>query len=319
MKTGPIADWEMEKARNNARRNAATAVTSTLQRAIQLAQDALFYNDPNLLNTLAERTQKVTAADVQRAAAKYLTKENRSVVITTPSRPRRRAVSDEVAPAHASPSSRRSCLSRVDGRATAGDGAGSGRRRRTVLKGKAPVVERDPEGHVAEAERGGSRERPAPDGRSRIIARRIVNFLLIIEGAGGYYDPADMPGPCRLRRDADAGRHRRRKTSEQISSRARSARGHGRGRRRHLVAVRDGVGIGIDRFGRYRAGDGGRHRDAPVVSASGNRSIQDADESGVDEPAFAAGVSRVRALPACGVRRSSGGARVGDARSRWTR
>jgi predicted Zn-dependent peptidase len=84
VKTGAIADWEMEKAHNSARRNAANIVTSTLQRAIQLGQDALFYNDPNRINTIAERTQKVTAADVQRAAAKYLTKENRSVIITTP-------------------------------------------------------------------------------------------------------------------------------------------------------------------------------------------------------------------------------------------
>ena len=45
---------------------------------------ALFYNDPNRINTSTERVQKITAADVQRVAAKYLTKENRSVIITTP-------------------------------------------------------------------------------------------------------------------------------------------------------------------------------------------------------------------------------------------
>ena len=84
VKTGPIADWEIEKARNSARRNAASAVTSTLQRAIQLGQYALFYNDPNRINTISERIARVTAADVQRVAAKYLTRENRSVVITVP-------------------------------------------------------------------------------------------------------------------------------------------------------------------------------------------------------------------------------------------
>jgi zinc protease len=84
VKSGPIADWEIEKARNSARRNAANAVTSTLQRAIQLGQDALFYDDPNRINTISDRIQKVTAADVQRAASKYLTQENRSVIITTP-------------------------------------------------------------------------------------------------------------------------------------------------------------------------------------------------------------------------------------------
>jgi predicted Zn-dependent peptidase len=84
VKAAPVADWEIEKARNSARRAAATTVLSTLQRAVQLGQDALFYNDPNRMNTIAERTQKVTAADVQRVAVKYLTKENRSVVMTVP-------------------------------------------------------------------------------------------------------------------------------------------------------------------------------------------------------------------------------------------
>jgi zinc protease len=84
VKSGPIADWEIEKARNSARRNAATTVTSTLQRAIQLGQYALFYDDPNRINTISERIEKVTAADVQRVAKQYLTKENRSVIITTP-------------------------------------------------------------------------------------------------------------------------------------------------------------------------------------------------------------------------------------------
>jgi zinc protease len=84
VKNGPIADWEIDKAHNNAVRQQAAAVTSTLQRAISLGEYALFYDDPNLINTRNERYQKVTAADVQRVAKKYLTKENRSVVITTP-------------------------------------------------------------------------------------------------------------------------------------------------------------------------------------------------------------------------------------------
>jgi predicted Zn-dependent peptidase len=84
VKNGPIADWEIEKAHNNAVRQQAGAVTSTLTRAIQLGEYALFYDNPNLINTRAQNYQKVTAADVQRVAKKYLTKENRSVVITMP-------------------------------------------------------------------------------------------------------------------------------------------------------------------------------------------------------------------------------------------
>jgi zinc protease len=84
IKNGPIAEWEIEKAHNNAVRQHAAAVTSTLQRAIQLGEYALFYDNPALINTRASRYQKVTAADVQRVAKKYLTTENRSVIITVP-------------------------------------------------------------------------------------------------------------------------------------------------------------------------------------------------------------------------------------------
>jgi zinc protease len=84
VKTGPIADWEIEKAHNTARRQQAGGFTSSRQRAIELAEYAVFYDNPNLINTRTDHYLKVTAADVQRVARKYLTVENRSVVITTP-------------------------------------------------------------------------------------------------------------------------------------------------------------------------------------------------------------------------------------------
>jgi len=84
VKNGPIQEWEIDKAHNNAIRQQAAAVTSTLQRAIQLGEYALYYDNPNLVNTRADNYKKITAADVQRVAKKYLTKENRSVVITMP-------------------------------------------------------------------------------------------------------------------------------------------------------------------------------------------------------------------------------------------
>jgi zinc protease len=82
VKHGPIADWEIEKAQNYARRQQAQAVTSSLERAIQLGEYALFYNDPNLINTRTDKILRVTAADIQRVAQKYFTKENRSVIVT---------------------------------------------------------------------------------------------------------------------------------------------------------------------------------------------------------------------------------------------
>ncbi|MEO6235443.1 MAG: pitrilysin family protein, partial [Vicinamibacterales bacterium] len=46
VKNGPIADWEIEKAHNSARRQQAASATSTLQRAVQLGEYAMFFNDP---------------------------------------------------------------------------------------------------------------------------------------------------------------------------------------------------------------------------------------------------------------------------------
>ena len=84
LKNAPIADWEIDKARNSARTSFVSSLGSTLNRAIQLSQDAMFYNDPDRINTRADRIAKVTAADVQRVARQYLAKTNRSVVLTLP-------------------------------------------------------------------------------------------------------------------------------------------------------------------------------------------------------------------------------------------
>ena len=84
VKTGKIEDWEIEKARNSARRSYLGGLTSSLQRAVVMSQYAVYYNDPNLINTRLDRLMAITAADVQRVAAKYLTPENRTVVITVP-------------------------------------------------------------------------------------------------------------------------------------------------------------------------------------------------------------------------------------------
>jgi predicted Zn-dependent peptidase len=84
VKSGPIADWEIEKARNNQRRAFISGLGSSLQRAVVLGQYALFWNDPNLVNTRADRIAKVTIADVQRVARQYLTQTNRNVIVTNP-------------------------------------------------------------------------------------------------------------------------------------------------------------------------------------------------------------------------------------------
>ena len=84
VKTGPVAAWEIEKARASARRSLVSSLQSSLSRAILLSQYALFYDNPGLINTRAERIAAVTAADVQRVARQYLTPQNRTVVVTNP-------------------------------------------------------------------------------------------------------------------------------------------------------------------------------------------------------------------------------------------
>jgi predicted Zn-dependent peptidase len=84
VKTGPIEDWEIEKARNSQKRQYVAGLTSSLQRAVLLGQYALFANDPNLINTYIDRINAVTAADVQRVAKEYLVPTNRTVVVTSP-------------------------------------------------------------------------------------------------------------------------------------------------------------------------------------------------------------------------------------------
>jgi len=80
----PIADWELEKAKNSARRAAIQSLQSTIGTAIRLSQDTVFYNDPNLINTRFEKIAAVTKADVQRVAKEYLKAANRTVALTTP-------------------------------------------------------------------------------------------------------------------------------------------------------------------------------------------------------------------------------------------
>ena len=87
VKTAPIEDWEIEKARVGARRSFVGGLGSSVNLAIQLSENALFFDDPNRINTRADRIAKVTAADVQRVARLYLVKTNRSVVLTMPKPP----------------------------------------------------------------------------------------------------------------------------------------------------------------------------------------------------------------------------------------
>jgi zinc protease len=80
----PVSADELLKARNTARRNAINERETTLYRAVELADDATLFNDPDRVNTLLDQELAVTAADVERVAKLYLKPANRTVVVTVP-------------------------------------------------------------------------------------------------------------------------------------------------------------------------------------------------------------------------------------------
>jgi predicted Zn-dependent peptidase len=82
----PIADWELDKAKNSARRGSIQSLQSSLGTAIRLSEYAVFYKDPNLINTQFQKFAAVTKADVQRMAQKYLKPMNRTVAVTNPAK-----------------------------------------------------------------------------------------------------------------------------------------------------------------------------------------------------------------------------------------
>jgi len=84
LKKEPIADWELQKAKNSARRSFINQLQFALNRAILIGQYTTYYNDPSLINTRLDKVAAVTKEDVQRVANKYLVDTNRTVVITMP-------------------------------------------------------------------------------------------------------------------------------------------------------------------------------------------------------------------------------------------
>ncbi len=84
LKKEPIADWELQKAKNNTRRNLINGLQSSINRAVTMGQYTVYYNEPGLINTRLDKVAAVTKEDVQRVANKYLVDTNRTVVITMP-------------------------------------------------------------------------------------------------------------------------------------------------------------------------------------------------------------------------------------------
>ena len=84
MKNDLVTDAEMEKMRMAIKRAEVEQLEGTLYRARALAENAIFYNDPNLINTVTQKFNSVTKEQIRQAARTYLTAANRTVVTTVP-------------------------------------------------------------------------------------------------------------------------------------------------------------------------------------------------------------------------------------------
>jgi zinc protease len=80
----PIEDWELDKAKQFARRTAVSSRQSSLGLAVNISESAVAWNDPNYANTRLERIMAVSKEDVQRVAQKYLQPAKRTVGIAIP-------------------------------------------------------------------------------------------------------------------------------------------------------------------------------------------------------------------------------------------
>jgi zinc protease len=79
-----IADWELSKVQMQLRRQRAQQRYSTRARANTLGHYAVYYNEPQLVNSVQQKYSQVTKAALQRVARAYLRETQRTVVTTMP-------------------------------------------------------------------------------------------------------------------------------------------------------------------------------------------------------------------------------------------
>ena len=84
LKQDPVADWELEKVQMKLRLQQAQALYSTRSRANSLGHYAVYYNEPDLINTALNKIMQVTNTDLRRVAENFLRAANRTVVTTAP-------------------------------------------------------------------------------------------------------------------------------------------------------------------------------------------------------------------------------------------
>ncbi len=84
VKTDGVTIAELEKIRIQDRLQQAESLTNTMSRARTLGRYAVYFHDPNLINTTLANYNEVKPADIRRVARQYLGETQRTVVLTTP-------------------------------------------------------------------------------------------------------------------------------------------------------------------------------------------------------------------------------------------
>jgi predicted Zn-dependent peptidase len=82
---------ELEKARTQFLRQQIQSRQTDLGTAMQIGQYAVYFNDPDLINTIVDKFNAVTADQVKEAAQKYLVPEQLAVVTDLPAAPQGKA------------------------------------------------------------------------------------------------------------------------------------------------------------------------------------------------------------------------------------
>ena len=84
LKKEPPTDAEIAKVRTQMRYRRAVTLQGSLFRAIMFTENATFFDDPNLINTIEQKYAAVTRQDLLRVANQYFDSTNRSVITTLP-------------------------------------------------------------------------------------------------------------------------------------------------------------------------------------------------------------------------------------------
>ncbi|HEX2931244.1 MAG TPA: pitrilysin family protein [Candidatus Binatia bacterium] len=79
-----VTDSELKKVHMQLRRQRAQQIYSSRSRANSLGHFAVYYNDPQMINSVWRKYESVTPADLQRVARAYFKETNRTVVTTLP-------------------------------------------------------------------------------------------------------------------------------------------------------------------------------------------------------------------------------------------